>query len=101
MKISEKKKLAETRLLLAEGAAPIYFDGTGKTALYFIKSCDILEIFFDHHQELFKWQDWWGRSPIGYMMIYQPEMINSIFKQKFENSFLLSQWIITSESQYK
>ena len=61
MTLTEAQKFKMTQSLITEGAAPIYFDHAGMTALYFIKSTDILEIFLDIHGELFEWQDWWAR----------------------------------------
>lgn len=50
-----------TKSLITEGAAPIYFDSAGMTALYFINSNDILEILLDTFKDFFEWQDWWAR----------------------------------------
>ena len=61
MTISESHKFTMVQSLIAEGAAPIYFDSTGMTALYFINSLNILEILSVSFENLFEWQDWWAR----------------------------------------
>ena len=59
--MSKSHKINYVSTLLAEGAAPVYFDAAGMTALYFIDSIEILKLFSQKFFDLFWWQDWWGR----------------------------------------
>ena len=60
-KISKIHKFDSIRILLEDGAAPVYFDAAGMTALYFIDSIEMLELYYDTFKDLFRWRDWWGR----------------------------------------
>lgn len=64
--ISKIDKIETIETLLLEGAAPVFFDAAGMTALYFIEHEEILNLFVKHYLCLFQWQDWWGRYFIDY-----------------------------------
>jgi len=86
-----------TKSLITEGAAPIYFDSAGMTALYFINSNDILEILLDTFKDFFEWQDWWARLHANLLILSSLKLIlSNLFYQASVETYGKRRFILFS-----